>query len=178
LIRVMMPILPLVALIAVRGIDILAIPADRALRSPAFHGLCAAAILIFPFTGSEYAFRAQRDFGLKADQVAENRISEYIKTTVPDYKRYEFYYEPCHLSVSLGLNYFDSTQHKRFLNAFEENSFKSKSFLIWDDWFAPVEGHVDSTRIDQDTRFELLRREEETNYWGQKRVVKLYRKRE
>ncbi|RYY96570.1 MAG: glycosyltransferase [Chitinophagaceae bacterium] len=177
LIRVLMPILPLGGIICARGIQLISSPIDKALRSRPVQWACVALVVFFPFSTSVYAFDWHRDFGPKADQEAQDRMGQFVKKTYPDYKNYQFYFEPCHVSLALDINYFDTVQHRRLFNAFEENRFPSRCFVVWDDWFSPYAG-VDSNRMSGDGRFELLGRFEKVNVWGVTRVTKLYRKKD
>jgi hypothetical protein len=78
--------------------------------------------------------------------------------------------------VVLQQNYFDDTQHRRLLNAFEQNNFPDKCFVIWDDWFAVQEGRVPLEKIEQDGRFEKIEAFHRLNYWGNTRTTILFRK--
>jgi glycosyltransferase involved in cell wall biosynthesis len=171
LLRVMVGILPLVAIIALRGFNaIVTLFNSRALA----YSLLLLTVL-FPFIHTKYSFRWKRDFCLKADQQAELEMGNYIRRQYPDYKKNIFYYEPPFVSVALDIDYFDSTHHKRFLNAFNENRFQPGCFLVWDDWFAPQEGGVELQQLIEDRRFQLLETFQSKDYWGNMRVVKLFR---
>ena len=172
LLRVMVGIVPLIAIISLRGYNAI----TQTFRFTWMKYLLIASVVIFPFINNKYAFKWKRDFSLKADQKAEIELANYVKQNFPDYKNYVFFYEPCYLSVTLDINYFDSAKHKRLLNAFNENRFPEKSFLIWDDWFAPVEGRVELQQVINDGRFELLKTFEEKDFWKKTRTVKIFRK--
>ncbi|RYZ21233.1 MAG: glycosyltransferase family 2 protein [Chitinophagaceae bacterium] len=178
LIRVMMPIIPLGGIICARGIQLIAQPVDKALRIPAVQWACVAIVAIFPFSGATvFAFNWKRDFGMKADQEAQDVMGQWVKKTYPDYKNYTFFFEPCHVSLALDINYFDTARHKRIYLDYDKNYFPSKSFLVWDDWFAHSAG-LDSARMANDTRFQFLGRWVNYDVWGQRRVSKLYRMKE
>jgi hypothetical protein len=170
--RVMVGIIPLIAIISLRGFDAV----TQTFRFTWLKYLLIALVVVFPFINHEYAFKWKRDFSLKADQYAELQLANYVKENFPDYKSHVFFYEPAYLSVTLDINYFDSTKHKRLLHSFDENNFPAGSFLIWDDWFAPVEGQVELQQIMNDGRFEFLQNFEKKDVWGNTRVVKLFRK--
>jgi glycosyltransferase involved in cell wall biosynthesis len=172
LLRVMIGVLPLIALISLRGLNAV----SDILKLRILKYFLLGWIIIFPFAGNTYSFHWKRDFSLKADQKAELRMADYIKKNFPDYKNYVFYFEACWNSVVLDINYFDETKHKRFLGSFEKNEFPDKCFLVWDDWFARVEGQVELHQLLGDNRFELLQTFEEKDYWGVTRTVKLFRK--
>lgn len=172
LLRVLIGVLPLMALISLRGLNMI----TDIFKSPTIRAILLAAVIIFPFTGHRFAWGWEKSFGLKADQKAELKMAGYIKKNFPDYSNYPFYYEACWISLVLDINHFDSTRHKRLLHAFTINNFPNGSFLVWDDWFAPVEGQVELAQITNDSRFELLQSFEEKDYWGKMRTVKLFRK--
>jgi glycosyltransferase involved in cell wall biosynthesis len=171
LLRVLVGVLPLMALISLRGLYLL----FAIFKSRKLVYFFLALVLIFPFIHSKYSFRWKRDFNLKADQVAEMNAGNYLRQQFPGYKKYVFYYEPPYMSVALGMDYFDTSLHRRFLHAFEKNNFPPGAFLIWDDWFAPQEGHVELQNIQQDVRFEFLKSFEEKDYWGKKRDCLVFR---
>lgn len=173
LLRVLVGVLPLAAIIGLRGLNSIA---GTSSRLAAIRYILLASVVLFPFIGHRHSFRWKRDFELKADQKAELVMADYIKKNYPDYKNSVFYFEACWISVVLDINYFNGREHKRFRGAFEENNFPDKCFLVWDDWFAPVEGGVELQQLLDDDRFELLQTFEEKDYWGKTRTVKLFRK--
>jgi hypothetical protein len=175
LIRVMMAVIPLMGIICARGVKYFSMLLDVTMKSKAIW-ISVALIIIFPFLPGNYGFKWKRDFSLKADQLAEKRMSNFVKKNYPDYKNYVFYYEACYNSVALDVNYFDSTEHRRLLNAFEENRFPPQSFIVWDDWYARMAGNVEYEKIEKDGRFALLGIFTEKDVWNNPRVVRLYRK--
>ncbi|HET9430070.1 MAG TPA: glycosyltransferase family 2 protein [Chitinophagaceae bacterium] len=172
LLRVLIGVFPLMALICLEGMNAL----TRFGRIRILQWLLLLAVVIYPFINAKYSFKWKRDFSLRADQEAELKLGDYIKEKYPDYKNYVFYYEACYVSVVLDIDYFDTTRHKRLLNAFNEHSFPEKSFIVWDDWFARVEGRVELKQLQEDGRFEELATAEQKDYWGVTRTVKLFRK--
>lgn len=171
LIRVLIGVLPLAAIICLRGLNMIAL----IFKSPTIRFILFVFVIAFPFTGHRYSFHWNQSFELRADQDAELEMADYIKKNYPDYKNYPFFYEACWVSVVLGLDHFDETQHRRFLHAFEDNNFPKGSFLVWDDWFAPVEGQVQLEQVEKDTRFEHLQTFTKIDFWGNTRTVKLFR---
>jgi len=172
LLRVMTGVIPLMAIISLRGFNAI----SQIFRFNWLKYFLIACVMIFPFINNKYAFKWKRDFSLKADQQAELELGDYVKQNFPDYKNQVFFYEPAYLSVTLDIDYFDSTKHKRLLNSFAGNNFPDGSFLIWDDWFAPVEGKVELQQVINDGRFELLQTFEQKDFWKNTRTVKLFRK--
>lgn len=174
--RVMVGAMPLFAIIILQGMNFLQAPLEPFGFKKYVVILLVAVMVIYPFSKDVFALHWKRDLVLKADQYADKDLAEYVKINYPDYKKYEFYYEPCYLSVVLNQNYFDEKEHKRLLNAFEQNRFADKCFIIWDDWFAVQEGRVLLEKIEQDSRFEKLQTFQRLNYWGAVRTTVLFRK--
>jgi hypothetical protein len=173
LVRVMVGILPLISLISLRGFNLLTI----SFRLKWLGWATLATVLIFPILHNQYAFNWKRDFLLKADQQAEATLAVYAKEHLRSLKTSVLYFEPCYLSVVLDVDYFDTARHRRFLGAFESNDFPANSILIWDDWFAPMEGHVQLQQMASDPRFEKLATFEKKDFWNQTRTVVLFRNR-
>jgi glycosyltransferase involved in cell wall biosynthesis len=172
LLRVLVGVIPLMAIISLEGLNAL----TKSGRVRYFFYLLLLSVILYPFINTKNSFKWKRDFSLKADQQAEWELGQYVKQHFPDYKDYVFYYEPAYLSVALDINYFDTSRHKRLLNAFEENRFPDKSFLVWDDWFAKVEGRVELDQVLRDGRFRELAVFEKKDFWGNIRQVRLFRK--
>jgi len=173
LLRVMIGVLPLIGLIAARGFNFLASFSRSELYKPAVY-FALVLIMAYPFLGRRFSYNWQRDFSLKADQQAEQQLAAFVQQQYPDYKNRLFFYEACYVSVALGMNYFDSSEHRRLRGAFEENRFPPGSFIVWDDWFAPMEGGVEASRLDGDPRFAFIRSFEQKDVWGQTRSARLY----
>lgn len=176
LIRVMVGAMPLFAIIILQGINFLTGPLESFPAKKYVTALLLAVMVIYPFTKDVFALHWKRDLALKADQYADKDLAAYVKEHYPDYKNYEFYYEACYLSVVLNQNFFNEKEHKRLLNAFEQNKFADKCFIVWDDWFAVQEGGVPLEKIEQDSRFEKVQTFQRINYWGVTRTTILFRK--
>jgi glycosyltransferase involved in cell wall biosynthesis len=174
LLRVLIGVLPLMGIICARGFDLLAgISSLKPYKLVLY--VCILLIVIYPFLGRLYSFNWQRDFSLKADQKAEDRLATYVKQNFPDYKNHVFYFDASYISVALDISYFDPVKHRRFLHSFEDNDFPKGSFIVWDDWFATMEGQVTDKQFFADPRFEFLQSFEEKDFWGQTRTAKLFR---
>lgn len=172
--RVMVGVFPLIAIISARGFNLIAsISKGHLLRYVLY--ICIALIMVYPFLGRIYSFNWKRDFSLKADQAAEDRLGQYVKTNFPDYKNRLFYYQACYLSLALDVNYFDTTKHRILYNSFQENKFFTGNFIVWDDWFARVDGGVEEAQVLNDPRFELIKVFEEKDVWDNTRKVELFR---
>lgn len=175
ILRVMVSIMPLIAIVNTRTIQYFLsfIFPENVRRN--LYILIIAIIVIYPFTNFEFAYHWKRDFQLKADQYAEKDLKQWLEINYPNYKSYTLYYETCYLSELLNVDWFDIKQHKRLLDSFEKNEFKKGELIVWDDWFAVVEGHIELAKLETDSRFEKLHQFERINYWGVTRKTVLFK---
>ncbi|MGE5108259.1 MAG: hypothetical protein ACM3H8_11985 [Sphingobacteriales bacterium] len=176
LLRVMVGAMPLFAIVILQGMHFVIAPLQQFSINRYILYFLFGVMVIYPFSNDVFALHWERDLVLKADQYADRELAVFVKRNYPDYKKYEFYYEPCYLSVVLNQNYFNEKEHKRLLNAFENSQFADKCFIIWDDWFAIQEGRITLEKIEQDSRFEKIKVFQQKNYWGTIRTTILFRK--
>ncbi len=175
ILRVMVSIMPLIAIVNTKAIQyFLSFIYPEDLRRNLFI-VCIAIIVLYPFTNFEFAYHWKRDFQLKADQYAEKDMKQWLEKNNANYKLHTVYYETCYLSELLNIDWFDAKQHKRLLDSFEKNEFKKGDLIVWDDWFAIVEGHVELSKLESDKRFEKLNQFEKINYWGVTRKTVLFK---
>ncbi len=175
ILRVIIPVMPLMALINYRGAEYLfAFINNERWKSGLV--LCFVAIaFIYPFSGHIHGYRWKRDFCLKADQYAQNELAAWVKQTYPDYANYRWYYETIHLSTVLGIDWFNQEKRRRLLDSFVKNEFQPGDFIVWDDWFGVVEAHITLESLDKDSRLEKLKTFQKINYWGGTRTTVLFR---
>lgn len=166
---------PFIAIIALRGIQYISSPLQQWAAAKYLQLALLAAVLILPYTSNFYAYKWERDWILKADQRAQLRLVDFIKTNYPDYRKYTFYHVLPWVSVQLKQDWFDPKQHIHISDAFRLNQFKTGDLLIWDDWFAVVEGNATLESIEKDARFEKIKTEEEKDFWGGTRKTVLFR---
>lgn len=175
ILRVMITIMPLMAIICYRGIVYGVDFVGNETLKKNIIAVLVALLLMYPFSGHVFGYRWQRDFQPKADQLAQQELSKWLQKNYPDYHRYVFYYEAVYLSEVLHIDWFNRDKRKRLLNAFVQNEFKKGDFIIWDDWFAVVEGHVPLKDLEADDRLEKLADFKKINYWGGERKTVVFR---
>ncbi len=175
ILRVMITIMPLMAFICYRGIlYIVAFINNEKLQSKLI-AVCVIIVLVYPFSGHIFGYRWQRDFEPKADQYAQQELGKWMKEKYPEYQKNNFYYEAVYISEVLQIDWFNPNKRKRLLDAFDKNNFKSGDFIIWDDWFAIVEGKVTLRSLELDNRLEKLCSFAKVNYWGGRRITVVFR---
>ncbi len=142
LVRPIAGITPLMAIIALRGIQYFTASIHQWKTGLYVQYVLLAAVLVFPFTSNVYAYKWKRDFELKADQQAQLQLVKYIKQHYPDHKKQTMYHVLPWISIQLKQDWFDPNHHIHINDAFTRNQFKKGELFIWDDWFAVVEGNA------------------------------------
>ncbi len=80
-----------------------------------------------------------------ADQEIANKLSEYIKTKYPDYKKRGIFFHASYLSVPLDV---DPTTTG--VNPMHPDGFHKGNLYIWDDWYSKEEGGMPFELLDKD----------------------------
>jgi hydrogenase/urease accessory protein HupE len=141
--RVLIAIVPAGILLAGRALDWLpAWPARMA------WGYC----LVFPFTDNPAAFHLEKDFTLSPDQKLMDSLALRIKSS-PELATQKCYYAYPYAAIALGIDPWNSKQ-SGYLSG-DLTDFSTNDLLIWDSWFAPVEGKI-AKPSPADTTFRLL----------------------
>ncbi|MEZ5053274.1 MAG: hypothetical protein R2807_00665 [Chitinophagales bacterium] len=78
---------------------------------------------------------------LNEDQQIQNEMAAYINKQHREFKTMPIYFAAPYISIALDMDYFDRKKHPD-LNVDYPNQLKKPAYLIWDDWYAPVENHV------------------------------------
>jgi len=161
----MIGVLPLLALIALRGFNWF-----LSFAKPSYQRYLAAAILIalfvLPFMGRKTWSAAS--FGLKPDQLAQNKLYNYIKVQYPNYQNYYYYYAAPYVSLLFTQNFDQHSTNNPLPNthlsinkALEANN-QHPAFVIWEDWYAPTENKVTLDQLSTDTsHWQMLKTFEE-----------------
>lgn len=182
LLRVIITVLPLAGIIALRGVGLIV-----GIFKPPYRIypqiVLAACIAIYPFWGDKPEWRYQQ-FDLKPDQKAQSQLAQYIHQTYPNYNTYHYYYEAPFISVPLNhninLNIHQPNEPfapgtRQHIAAIRENAELQKpAFVIWDDWYAKVEGGVTWEAISTDQRLKIVKEFEEKDEWGSPRKTVLF----
>jgi hypothetical protein len=74
---------------------------------------------------------------LRADQVLENKIADYIKQKYPDYHNRTILYGAPYISIALNIDPFDTIKH--FIVYPKSGILPANSLCLWDDWFSVIE---------------------------------------
>ncbi|MEM6342636.1 MAG: hypothetical protein AAF927_02105 [Bacteroidota bacterium] len=134
--RVLVGTIPLAILVALYGFQFLLsfLPSNWQKGT----GLAIAAyVVVFPFTANPAAYNWEKDFQLSPDQVM---IAEAEVFLSEKYAEAVWYHEHPYLNFLAQRNPFDAQAYHRILTVKDYSALASGTVIVWDSWFAVVEG--------------------------------------
>jgi len=173
MLRVLVGILPLMAIIELRGLNSLTncIPL-LFVKKLALTGIVIY-VLIFPFTPNPYSWNYRQNFFLNTSQELLVDMRNYIQTGYPNYKKCSYYFDANYTSVVMDIDFFDPNVSRRTWETWE--SPPSNSFLIWDDWYSVVDIGTKLETVMNDSRFELVKEFSKKDPWNSDRKILLFK---
>lgn len=148
--RVMICVIPLMALIALDGYNFLTRILIKNKSVGRITGLFFIAfIVIFPFTGNPAAINWSKEFSPGNDQVLIKEMVDYIKK---QYSNSMLYYNPPYISLEMGIDHFDTNKRKELPEIYKDRVLQKNSLIIWDNWFAIVENGISLEKLQNDKR--------------------------
>ncbi len=176
LIRVMVGVLPLVAIICAKvsdeGFGYFSKNTSLSYKIIGF----AVTLVIINFSIKKYAVSPERDLELRGDQQCQQEVANYIWEHHKDSYTMPMYYTAPYISVVLNRDYFNDAIHPDFRNDFHNNTLRKPCYVLWDDWYAPVESDVKQEAIGANPQFKIIKK-----FWhwdiagGKDRVTILYK---
>jgi hypothetical protein len=155
--RVLNVTVPLFAVAALNGLAWLTrwVPTREAARYVRIAAVLAVVVALF--AGPRQDFTWKRDFVLPPDQQVVANAAAWLRKTYGEGTRplaYEFPY----VALATNNNSFDPKEHPGI--HVDQNGLIEElpvgTLLVWDDWFARTEGHVELPKLRADARFKEL----------------------
>ncbi len=156
--RVLVAVMPLAAILALRGLNFVLSWADgRKALQQALLFLLLAGVLIFPFTKNKAAVSWPAAFTLNADQQLAQEVAAYIREAGMRTDSTTFFFSHPYLSIPLGLDYFQP-ELRRELDREALQSLQPGDIVIWENWFAVVDKGVPLEMLQEEYGLRALRR--------------------
>ena len=153
--RVMLGVMPLMAIIALQGFNFIIENIFEKYKNLklVISGSLIIYIIIFPFTDNPAAVQWKRDMHLSIDQQCALQTADFIIQNKG--KNHRFVFMHPYLSEALKIDCFDI--HKKIdLTSAGANQFKQGDIIIWDCWFAVVEGGVTQAQLDSNSNLRII----------------------
>jgi hypothetical protein len=153
--RVLVGVMPCIALIALNGFTFL-----RSLLNSLNNKLSIALqiilivyIIIFPFTKNPAAIHLKSEFGLNDEQKLCLDVATFLKNTnaTPP-----LYYHVPYMNLTLNTDPFDKNRHRE-ISDLSGNEPAKGSIVIWDNWWAVVEDGISKEKFTNDSDYTLLK---------------------
>ena len=152
LLRVFICVMPIIALVALKGYNFITetVLAQSKLPQLIFKALLIISVIIFPFTTNKAALNFNRDFSISQEQLLVQQMADF---SIKNYGTKQTYVcaHP-YFSLALDIDPFDKT---KMVDWNESNllNLQSGSLLIWDSHFALIDLGITKQIIDSDSSF-------------------------
>lgn len=170
--RVFVGVMPLMALICLKGFHLLTnTPYINAKFNLVFKTVLVLVVVIFPLTSNRAAIGFKENMMLSRDQELAKEIAAFLAQNHTVSGTY-FYAHP-YLSEILNRDHFDPKQ-RRNLTTSELRNLRKGDIVIWEDWFAVIENGVTEEQLKQIPELQKLRIFSTSDQKGNARFV-IYR---
>ena len=152
LLRVFICVMPIIALVALKGYNFITetVLGQSKLPQLIFKALLIISVIIFPFTTNKAALNFNRDFSISQEQLLVQQMADF---SIKNYGTKQTYVcaHP-YFSLALDIDPFDKT---KMVDWNESNllNLQSGSLLIWDSHFALIDLGITKQIIDSDSSF-------------------------
>ncbi|HOY30976.1 MAG TPA: hypothetical protein PKW80_03765 [Bacteroidales bacterium] len=145
--RVLIGILPLIAIISLQGFNFITEQKSihRNLKS-VIQLLIVIFICLFPFTKNPAALNFKKDLSLDESQKCAREVTKFVTSNFRTIGK--LYYSYPYFSETFGIDYFDKTKHLE-LKTGNLDELCRGDLIIWDDWFALHTSGTTTSSIEQ-----------------------------
>lgn len=176
LLRIMLTISPLAAIVALVGLNSILKPLDFDSRlSHSLKYLTIAGIFVFLYSGNIYTFDFPGDFKLGAQQLQAREVAAYVRQELPDHRMTYYYY--AHLDLELEQDPFDWRTHRLLNKSTMKHPISKNTVVIWDDWYARVDGRVDLSELENSDQLEFVKSFTTRGKWNQEKHLVVFKSR-
>lgn len=137
--RVLIAIVPLIAIIALLGINWLTSFMKNRWSIRIVTVGIAILIVVFPFTYRQFGVVFNNElFAIEENILIEDELTPYLHNEFPNHENAKFYYSHPYISLALQHDFFDNnTRNKLKFLSYEKVT--DNTIVIWDDWFSTIE---------------------------------------
>jgi hypothetical protein len=154
--RVLIAVVPVIAIVALMGVELLTSWFKNPKVKMALLIGITFSVCVFPFTPREQGVVFNSQLFVSADaQLMDQEIVPYIQLEIPDYATRILYTSQPYLSMALKIDFFDTHQYRELHHLFDSDIPKG-SIVVWDDWFSIIQGQLPLSQLTDDPRFELI----------------------
>ncbi len=152
--RVLIGVMPLIAIISLTGFDfITGILIKNLLLKRVIGVLIIIYVMIFPFLHNPASVNWKKDMMLTEKQ----KIAKNISGKLADKKAagHRFVFSDPYLSLALNIDYFDTEKRIELTNDYLKHV-KSGDIIIWDNWFSKTQLNISRKEISQNSKLQNI----------------------
>jgi hypothetical protein len=145
--RVLIGIIPIIALIILQGYNIVSeyLFSTKKTANMVLQFLIITYVVIFPFTANPSAIHWQKDMELGKDQILANEVSNYFLEKKDT--QHLFIYDHPQLSIGMNIDPFDDTKNKK-ISRESISQMKPGDILIWENIFAENDANIKKAEVE------------------------------
>jgi len=129
--------------------------------------------ILFLYSGSTYTVKFPKNFQLNSLQLTAGEVAKFIETEYPrTYMTYHYY---PYLNVVQNQDPFEWQHYKKLFKEEIENPLPGNAIIIWDDWFARMEGKVTLEMLHKNEELEFVKTFNTNDYTGKKRTFAIFK---
>ncbi len=169
--RVLVCICPFAAIISVFGIDFILRLAKKFRATIMI--LFMVVISSYPFLAFEYSLNFWGDFRLTQTQELKKEVANYLSTHYPHSLYYSF--APS-LRYFLNIDHFDWQKRQTLdhrIMTYED--IPKDAIVVWDDWYAKVEGRIDTAELKRNKQLKYLKTFKKKSYDQKMKTIVLFK---
>ena len=172
--RNLLTVAPLMSIIAVAGMQalwrVLKLNSNRTFWASI---VSTVGIIVFLYSGSKFTAKFPKDFQLSPLQELSLEVADYIKKEHPKTSMLYHYYP--YLNLELGQDPFDGQHYKVLFKEVIDNKVPGNTIIVWDDWFAVMEGKVTLEMLNQNQEIEHVKTFKTNSQKGKERSLVVYK---
>jgi len=174
LLRVLIGVLPMMAIIQLQGLNALAGFFKNTVYGKLILYFFIPAVTVFPFMRFESSLHYQRDFCLTTSQLSLKEATDYVQANFSDYRQAQYYYDANYVAILLNLDIFDTAVSRPVWGAYEHPP-KNDGFIIWDNYYSAFENKTRIEVASDNSRFELVKKFTLYDRWNFEKTAVLFR---
>jgi len=140
-----------------------------------FYANTAMMLLVigFLYSGNKFTVKFPESFQLSALQLKSEEVADFIMKEYPR-THMTYHYYP-HLSLAMNEDPFDWRHHKTLFKREVKDPLPENAIVVWDDWFAVMEGKVSLEMLHENEELEFVRSFKVNDESGKERTLAVFK---
>jgi hypothetical protein len=155
--RVLNAVIPLIALIALVGLNSLLDLIKSTTAKYIFISLIVTLVAAYPFTYRRQGVVFDKGlFAMPENVIIDEEVRPFVMAQAPDLHQRLVYTAHPYFGISLNIDHFDSLQNKDIYHLHQERA-PAGAIVLWDDWFSVAESGFPLDKLKEQEGLTLLK---------------------